>query len=543
MDSFSLFLDKLFYLKPKKRNQTMKNQKNGNEKGAHDVLVFDRPDLLILTKNLIGAERNLELIGFFSPTSTRKGRPKTTKTLEKEDNYNGHRRKRVVSIIPSVDYGRPITTDLDIYRAFFKILKDIYFRNGKIENPVIFKDEDLIKAMGKSRHGRLSSDIDDWLLRMKLTGILSEEWIFDKKNKRYLKRVVSVFDKVIAYGESLENGKKSDFNFVWLADWFLGNLNEGYVFLIDHEIHKNLRHDIAKCLYGMLWWGFYSIKKTGGEFYWKDYSELCKFLDITEYKFKSRIVEKLSPANEELLRNRVISNWTVEKKSSGNNFNIKWWPGEAFESYYLCYKNILKNGKGQLGLNGVLAAKGIAPTAKELPLAEQLVKYFHQQLKGVEDYQPKEKELERAREIIEKHQKEKAWFITKFAIARIQETGFVDKVQYFGAIVNYTDEAIKEFDQTRKRQQAQAERRKQEFEKKKAEYKIWLELTPEQRVQGRLDFWIQKVKNFEHREPSEEEIKAKRQELIETDSTPEEKQEHIFGRVIFRGNTLELLKK
>ncbi len=107
-----------------------KDKNNQNLNSDQNALVFKQQDPLVLAKNLIGAERNLELIGFFSPTSKSKGRPKTTKRLERKERRKGQRVNTTVSIIPSVEYGRPITTDLDMYRAFFKILKDLYFKHG-----------------------------------------------------------------------------------------------------------------------------------------------------------------------------------------------------------------------------------------------------------------------------------------------------------------------------------------------------------------------------------------------------------------------------
>ncbi len=519
--------------KKDKNNQSLNSDQN--------ALVFKQQDPLILAKNLIGAERNLELIGFFSPTSKSKGRPKTTKKLEREERRNGQRVKTKVSIIPSVEYGRPITTDLDMYRAFFKILKDIYFKHGKIENPVGFRNEDLIKAMGKARHGRLTHEIRGWLSRMNGTLIKSEGWIYEKKNKRYLSNEVKIFDQIVVYGAEVEDGEKANQNFVWLSDWFLNNLNYGYIFLIDHEVYKSFRHPIAKCLYGMLWWGFYAIRQTGGKFYWKDYSDLCKFLDIREYRYESKILEKLSPAHEELIKSKVISNWQIERQVNGKNFNIKWWPGEVFETYYMSYKKLM-GGEGQLAFNGIIEPKKVSQGVKEIKLADQLVKLFHFLIKGKNEYQPKEKELQRAQELIDKYQEEKAWFITKYAIKRIQETKYADKVEYFGAIVNYVDEALTELIQYKNREKEQNIQKGQEFTAKKKDYETWLKQTPEERVQYLLDLWLVNVKTFEKREPSEEEIKAKQAEYMKGLPSPEERQKKIFGRIIFKENTLELFE-
>ena len=48
-----------------------------------------------------------------------------------------------------------------------------------------------------------------------------------RNKKEYLKRSVSVFNDIIAYGQQVD-GVKADRNVVWLSDWFLNNLNYGY---------------------------------------------------------------------------------------------------------------------------------------------------------------------------------------------------------------------------------------------------------------------------------------------------------------------------
>jgi hypothetical protein len=495
----------------------------------NEISVYQKSDPLALSKSLIGAETNLELIGYFSPTAKRKGRPKNEKVLEKTEKVEGETRHIRVSIVPSAKYGRPITSDLDMYRAFFKILKEVYFKNGKIENPVVFRDEDIIKAMGKARKGRLNTEIADWMKRMMLTGISSEQWIFDKKKKRRLSETVSVFNRVASYGEELEGGQRADRNYIWLADWFLNNLNEGYIFLIDYETYRNFNHSISKCLYGLLWWGFYAIKEVDAEFYWKDYGELCRFLDITEYNYESKILEKLGPPHDELLKYKIIAKWEICKQASGKGFNIKWWPGAAFNSYYASSKKFLKDG--QMTLDGIFP-KQLSGDGNQSEPAEKLISYFHREVKGKTEHRPNEKELQRALELLAKYDKEQAWLITKYAVKKIKHTGF--KAEQFGAVLLYAEEAL-DFckNKSKQKQQASASAEKA-YQQKVTEYEKWLSQSPGERVQGRLNFWIEGQKKLKHRAPTAAEIEAKQAEYIETEPTPDEKQIKLFGRVVFK---------
>ena len=218
-------------------------------------------DVVELSTDFIGAERNLELIGFFSPSyNDRRKIPKKT-ISGTVTNKNGQKVKVQLSILPSAEYGLPITTDLDIYRAFQKILKDIYLEQGEITNPVAFRDEQIIKAMGKKRQGTYNKQIRTWLHRMKFTWILSEGLIYDKGKKQYIEDSVNVFDRTIAFGKELESGKMAAKNYVWLSEWYLNNINSRYAFLIDNETHKRLKTAIAKSLYPILWFRFYGMRK------------------------------------------------------------------------------------------------------------------------------------------------------------------------------------------------------------------------------------------------------------------------------------------
>ena len=480
----------------------------------------------IIPNNYFAAEINLETIGFFSPTATSKGRPGNEKVIEKTVVENGKMVVRKVSIVPNVKFGRPITIDLDIYRAFLLILKDMYFSNGKIENPISFQFHEITKLMGKIKGGKLNKKIENWMKRMVGTSILSDQWIYHKSKKERFSKTVTVFQEVITYGSMTNDGIKADRNFVYLSEWFLNNINAGYVFLIDYDIYKNLKHSISKVLYGYLWGNFFAIKESNSRIYRKSYSELCKYLDITEYKYESKIREKLEPAQKELMKYGVIGGWDIEHQKNGEGFNIKWVPGKAFEEYYNSTKKYLKSNQIPLPLNG----KAL-PEVKTSPVASELINYFHSEIKGKIKYQPNDKEIVQAGKLLELYGESKARYIVKYAIFKIKQSGF--DAQFFGAILSYVNDALEAFEKEQLSHSKTKEKAKSEFNQKVNEFQEWAGKTPEERIQGKLNFWIERIKTFEKRTPSEKEIEEKKAEYIAAEPTPEEKQKQLFGSVIY----------
>jgi hypothetical protein len=125
-----------------------------------------------LPQEFVKAEKNLETLGFFTPSSnwTRDAKKKVMSFTKKR----GDKKVQTSAIIlPSAEYGLPNTADLDKYRAFQKILSDECIRSGKVSKHITFTSADLIEAMGKKqvKGGKLYSEIKDWLMRMILTGM------------------------------------------------------------------------------------------------------------------------------------------------------------------------------------------------------------------------------------------------------------------------------------------------------------------------------------------------------------------------------------
>jgi hypothetical protein len=75
--------------------------------------------------------------------------------------------------------------------------------------------------------------------------------------------------------------------------------------------------------------------------------------------------------------------------------------------------------------------------------AEEVVRYFHKVMHGVDMHQPQSKETGQAVRLVSQHGIEQAKFIVQFASEKASETNF--KPQHFGAVLAYTSRALAAF--------------------------------------------------------------------------------------------------
>ncbi len=293
------------------------------------------PKEIASPQEFVKAEKNLETLGFFTP-STSKGAMKRAneKVISITTTVEGKKVKASATILPSAKYGLPDTADLDKYRAFQKILSNELIKNGKVSKHITFTSAELIEAMGISRKnksgksyaGRVHKEIRDWLMRIISTTISSEGAVWLAGKKTWVTDTFHVFERVVAYGQELEADTVADRHHVWLSDWQLENVNGLYLLSIDYDLHKQLRKPIAKSLLPILQIGFYA---SGGT-YTKRYDQLCQFLGVTNHKRFSYIKRQLEPSFKDLHGKGFLDKWDYGVNELHNTHNIIWWAGDRF---------------------------------------------------------------------------------------------------------------------------------------------------------------------------------------------------------------------
>ena len=283
---------------------------------------------LASSNDFVHIEKNLASLGFFTPSTKKiKGSKKKTILFSKE--VDGKKVELRAVILPSAEYGLPITADQDKFLALQKIIADIRHQKGMVSNPIGFTSAELLRILGlKVNAGKNYGDILEWAKRMTLTGISSEGVVYLAGKQVWASDTFHVFERFVSFGKEMPDGTIADKNYIWLSEWQLENINSNHLLPIDLETYKQLKNHISKALVPLLQIWLYATR-AGGCFE-KRYHDLCQILNIRQYPNLSRIKEKLAPSLEELKSYGYLANWKIEKTSSGANYKIALYHGEKF---------------------------------------------------------------------------------------------------------------------------------------------------------------------------------------------------------------------
>jgi hypothetical protein len=279
----------------------------------------------------IAAEQNIESIGYFSATYSRRSITDTraSKVITFADN-------RKIEILPSTKYGLPNAEDLDFYRAFLKICHE-RVRLVKVESgarvvyhpelpvPIGFSSREITVKANKKWSGRTNKAVREWIERLNATTIHGA--IFSAKEQRYDVGIglEPLFRQYVHVGHVMTDGQFAPQNFVWPAQWFIDNYYHLYTRPIDLKFHHRLTCSIAKALYPLLDSGWFA---SNGSPYTKRYTDLCTVLDIQVYKQLSRVQQQLDPSQNELVHEKFLASYDYPLDEHGQwTGTIRWWPG------------------------------------------------------------------------------------------------------------------------------------------------------------------------------------------------------------------------
>ncbi len=276
--------------------------------------------------DLVRVEKSLHSLGFFASTANRQISRTIVQIFRRSD---GHKiqAKAVIEGIPSL--GLPTTADRDKYMAFMKIALDQREFQGQLTNPIRFSGADMIKLLRLRKGGFHYDEINDWCKRMVATTIMSEASIFMADRRQYATDTFHVFDRVVLVGEELHDDTRSEFYQVYLSQWQLTNLNQGYLLPLDFNAYLKLKRDIAKALFGHLSVWFYASRGQNIE---KKYPDLCQLLNVRAYPHLSKARSVLEPSMAELTEIGYLSSWELVRTTRGTDFKLTLSPGKRLLS-------------------------------------------------------------------------------------------------------------------------------------------------------------------------------------------------------------------
>jgi hypothetical protein len=276
--------------------------------------------------DLVRVEKSLHSLGFFASTANREISRTIVQILRRPDGQK-IQAKAVIEGIPSL--GLPTTADRDKYMALMKFALDQRELQGELTNPIRFSGAEMIKLLRLRKGGFHYDEINDWCKRMVATTIMSEASIFLADRRQYATDTFHVFDRVVLVGEELNDGTRAEFYQVYLSQWQLTNLNQGYLLPLDFNAYLKLKRDIAKALFGHLSVWFYASRGQSVE---KKYPDLCQLLSIRAYPHLSKAQAVLQPSLEELTEIGYLSSWELIRTSRGADFKLMLSPGKRLLS-------------------------------------------------------------------------------------------------------------------------------------------------------------------------------------------------------------------
>ncbi len=271
--------------------------------------------------DLVRVEKSLHSLGFFASTANREISRTIVQIIRRPDGQR-IQAKAVIEGIQSL--GLPTTADRDKYMAFMKIALDQRDQEGSLANPVRFTGAEMIKMLRLRKGGFHYDEINDWCKRMVATTIMSEASVFLADRKHFATDTFHVFDRVVLVGEQINDGVRSEYYQVYLSQWQLTNLNQGYMLPLDFSAYLKLGRDISKALFGHLSVWFYASRGQAVE---KRYSDLCQLLNIRAYPHLSKARGVLAPSLDELINIGYLSDWELTRTARDTDFKLILSPG------------------------------------------------------------------------------------------------------------------------------------------------------------------------------------------------------------------------
>jgi plasmid replication initiation protein len=207
--------------------------------------------------------------------------------------------------------GLPGRYDQDVYVALMQLID----AKGLPSNGwVSFSVYELVELMGKRHSGREYGQVRESLQRLATTSVESKNAFYHKGRKAYISDTFSLLTEVkLAEYEGIV-GERKDRNRVHLSQYFVDSYRANYLKHIDARFYWSLSRPIAKRLYRLV------DKKRGGRRSWEvELFALRARIPLSDYKYASKIKEKLAPAHEELVVKGFLKS-VAYRKSDGSEY-------------------------------------------------------------------------------------------------------------------------------------------------------------------------------------------------------------------------------
>src|SRR5262245_21925435 len=311
-------------------------------------------------------DKNLASLWFFTPSSQRIKREKA-KTVRFSRIVDGERTDASATIVPSALHGLPITADQDKFLALQEWVRLQRPSGAVVTNPVRFSSAAILRTLGLCDSGRNHLEVSEWLDLMASTTIISEGAVYLSGTRRWARDRFRVFERAVSRGQQFEDGSVAERNYVWLSDWQLQNINNRYLLPIDLNVYQDLRTHIARALVLHLQIWLYASQRA--QVFEKRYTDVCQLLSLRAYDHRSKIVEKLGPALDELATHGYLAMWQIARTADARNFKLVLRHGPLFSADHSPSRQ-LGQASGVRSSDGALA--GHAAVTADVDVAVQV---------------------------------------------------------------------------------------------------------------------------------------------------------------------------
>ena len=270
-------------------------------------------------KGLVLAEGNFEEHPYFRVGD----RNASTGVLTYENELrtrDGHILRQSWTVRAAHGRSLPGRFDQDVYVALLQMIDD----KGLPEDGWLsFSLYELVELMGRKHSGRDYRQVRESLRKLAMTSIESDNAFYHRGWKEYISDTFSLLSEVKLSEYEDSKGERTDRNRVLLSRYFMDSYKANYLKNIDVEFYWSLSSPIAKRLYRLV------DKKRNGRSLWE--AELFSLKDripLSDYKYASKIKEKLAPAHTELIEKDFLRR--VGYRNSGGNEFVSYEITEGF---------------------------------------------------------------------------------------------------------------------------------------------------------------------------------------------------------------------
>jgi hypothetical protein len=271
-------------------------------------------------------------------------------------------------------------------------------------------------------------------------------------------------------GDELPNGEKSDGVIILVNEQYRRVLNRAGTRPLDFQYLKELTPS-AQRFYEIVSYQIYAALKYGYPEARLLYSDYCAYSGQPRQTKAVDMNKRMYKVHQPHIKSGYITKVTYQstRDSEGTaDWVMSYVPGPRAVAEFgrFNHKLYAEDHSSDLDMDG--EGKGREVT----PIAVKLLQQFHLVLRGVKNYQPRQKgtEVRHAEEVIRRLGTDGAWFFIEYALGEAKKTKF--KMAQFGGAMQYLDAAEAAWRQNNDGQKNALQREMEELARQKEEEEL-----------------------------------------------------------------------